>query len=86
VADGYEESAPVMSFRANELGLYDLGGNVYEWCQDWYDESQQSRVLRGASWLYDTGAGLRSSFRLCADPRGRNGDGGFRVVLVVAGG
>jgi formylglycine-generating enzyme required for sulfatase activity len=86
VDDGYDETAPVMSFRANRLGLYDLGGNVYEWCQDWYDESQQSRVLRGASWNSDDRVALRSSYRGSGHPMNRNDNNGFRCVLVVAGG
>jgi serine/threonine protein kinase/formylglycine-generating enzyme required for sulfatase activity len=94
VDDGYEESAPVMSFRANELGIYDLGGNVIEWCQDWYDDSRQGRVLRGASWHYlgapynylDACVMLRSSFRDFGVPIDGGGNRGFRCVLVLDGG
>lgn len=84
--DGYNKTAPVMSFRANELGIYDLGGNIWEWCQDWYDDTQQVRVLRGASWVSNARVDLSSSYRYVGHPLLRHVNGGFRCVLVVAGG
>jgi len=62
-ADGYATTSPVGSFSANAFGLYDMGGNVWQWCEDWFDASQRLRVLRGASWIYDDPSYLRSSFR-----------------------
>jgi formylglycine-generating enzyme required for sulfatase activity len=48
--DGHSRTAPVMSFSANKLGIYDLGGNLWEWCDEWYDAEEEYRVLRGGSW------------------------------------
>ena len=82
----------------NAFGLFDMHGNVAEWCQDWYQDSysgappdgsaylsggeQKYRVLRGASWASDA-ADLRSASRVYLTPAFRPTDGGFRVVAVA---
>ena len=84
--DGYPTTAPVMSFRPNKLGIYDLGGNVFEWCEDWYDSTQSGRVLRGAAFdIFDKDR-LLSSFRRGIQPGMRVYCHGFRCVLVVSKG
>jgi len=42
-----ESTAPVGSFKPSGYGLFDMAGNVWEWCQDWYDSDKEERVLRG---------------------------------------
>jgi formylglycine-generating enzyme required for sulfatase activity len=81
--DSFERASPVASFSANRHGLHDLGGNVWEWCEDWYDSNLSYRVLRGAS-FYESGPGLLvSKDRQFHTPDYRLSDVGFRVVLAV---
>ena len=63
-------------------GLYDMAGNVWEWCQDRYDERRSSRVLRGGSFV-DNPGNLRCSYRYGSDPIIRVSYFGFRVVRAL---
>jgi formylglycine-generating enzyme required for sulfatase activity len=80
--DHFDRSAPVGSFEADEHGLHDLGGNVWEWCEDWFSSEQKRRVRRGGAWIYGSRHFLLSSTRGYDVPGSRNYRGGFRCVLV----
>ena len=69
--------------RSNSWGLYDMHGNVWEWCQDWYDSGKYGRVLRGSNWAY-TSNRLRVAYHSYY-PGGRTSYYGFRCVGVPEG-
>jgi formylglycine-generating enzyme required for sulfatase activity len=72
----------VASFAANANGLYDMGGNVWQWCEDSYDATEERyRVFRGASWLDSRLDYLLASFRNYGTPDLRNANIGFRCVV-----
>ena len=81
IDDGFGATAPVGSFRPDSSGIYDLGGNVWEWCEDLYDSSGTERVLRGASWDDSDRGYLLSSYRIHYPRGSRYHDYGFRCVL-----
>ena len=79
--DKFPNTSPVGSFRANASGLYDMGGNVWQWVQDSFDGSTPAKTLRGGSWY--NGAikmSLLSSCRIKSSPETINDTYGFRIV------
>ena len=87
-----EKTTPVGTFTPNARGLYDMHGNVWEWCWDLFGPypsgthtnptgalSGSSRILRGGSWN-NTAENIRSAHRIDYDPGSKGYDIGFRVV------
>lgn len=82
--DRFDNTSPVASFMPNQFGIYDMGGNVWEWCQEPADSSQANRVLRGGAYTGYAPGALYSSYRLMIAPGDRRPDSGFRCVLSKA--
>jgi formylglycine-generating enzyme required for sulfatase activity len=92
-----ERTSRVGAYAANAWGLHDLHGNVWEWCQDWFDDNYyrhgperdpqgpaegERRVLRGGAWYY-YGWFCRAAYRYRRRPDERLDSAGFRVVLAL---
>jgi serine/threonine protein kinase len=95
--DGYAFTAPVAKFGANVFGVFDMTGNVAEWCSDWYEGNYyqkkewdrptgpaqgKEKVIRGGSWN-DTPTKLRIAYRRSAPLAFRSNNLGFRIAASV---
>ena len=79
--DGWERTAPVGSFPANDLGLFDLSGNVSEWCMDAWNAALPDKTLRGGGYDQSSASVMRLDAREHLLPPRQLISSGFRVVI-----
>jgi serine/threonine protein kinase/formylglycine-generating enzyme required for sulfatase activity len=79
------KTQPVGSLKPNDLGLFDMHGNVWQWCDDLVQLRTSYRVVRGGAWFY-VAAQCRASYRFWFEPHVRYRGLGFRLARVPSAG
>lgn len=79
--DGFAATCPVIYSGTNEWDICGMGGNVWEWCEDWYGKDQSEKILHGGGWDFDDQASLTIDYRGFDKPNMKFDTVGFRVVI-----
>jgi hypothetical protein len=79
--DGFVLSAPVMSFPPNELGIYDLAGNVVEWTMSLARLGKPEKAVRGSTWYFESETSVQSDYRRAELPDKLGFSRGFRIAV-----
>ena len=83
--DSHSHIAPVGSYPCNRFGLYDMGGNAWEWSLDENPEKEGYHYLHGGSWISFREDNSKRGYRFSNDGGSFNYSHGFRCVLVLGG-
>ncbi len=79
--DRFVITGPITQSGLNTWGLYGVGGNVWEWCQNWFDAEKKTRPIRGGAWNNERENTLQVAHRAAVPPAWANECIGFRVVI-----